>query len=54
MKSFHILRKDEINLNTIIGESNKFMTLYEMPDDSSSTVSKNVVDNNRRKFKHKQ
>lgn len=42
-KNLLLLRPDGINVNYAIGEENKFSILHELSEDSSSTLSENVV-----------
>jgi hypothetical protein len=41
---FFMERPDQTNLNFAIGDTDKFVTLYEVDEDSSSTVSPKVKD----------
>lgn len=42
LAKFFMLRPDQTNLNYAVGDNDTFMTLYELDEDSSSTVSPKV------------
>lgn len=42
LNSFTAVRKNEVNLNIAVGDSNQFVTFYRMKDDVMSTVSEKV------------
>ena len=44
MERFYIMRPEDINIFSAIGDTDIFLTLYEMNEDSSSTVSEKVKD----------
>ena len=44
MRSFNMLRPNQVNLNTAIGQADIFVVLYDLLDDSTSTISRKVVD----------
>jgi len=44
MRSFNMLRPNQVNLNTAIGEADKYVVLYDLKDDSTSTISPKIVD----------
>jgi hypothetical protein len=44
LSRFFLERPNDINLNVAVGEEDKFVTLYEMGADESSTISPKVKD----------
>jgi len=44
MKSFNYLRPNQVNLNTAIGEADNYVVLYDLIDDSTSTISPKIVE----------
>lgn len=44
LNKFFMERPDQTNLNFAVGEENTILTLYELDEDSSSTVSVKVKD----------
>lgn len=43
MSRFYMMRKQQNNLNYVVGDSDIMATLYDLREDSSSTVSNKVV-----------
>jgi hypothetical protein len=50
LSPFFLTRPTNLNLNFAIGQSDTIETLYELPDDSLSTINQRVVKRSRNKF----
>lgn len=50
LSKFFTIRPDQTNINLAIGDSDSFVSLYEMKDDSMSTVSSVIKDRTQNQF----